>query len=80
MLMTRWNLSIPEETDRSVRSYLARHGGKKGDLSKFVTQAVRREIFRGTVKEIKDQNADVDPQEIESIVDDAVAWSRENRP
>jgi hypothetical protein len=37
--MTRWNLSIPEETDRMVRSYLARIGLEKGDLSKFVDTA-----------------------------------------
>ena len=27
--MTRWNIVISEETDRQVRSYLARTGGKK---------------------------------------------------
>ena len=40
--MTRWNLSIPEQTDRTVRTFLARTGGKKGDLSRFVDEAVRR--------------------------------------
>ncbi len=44
--MTRWNLSISEETDRVVRSYLARIGLKKGDLSKFVDSAVRAEVLR----------------------------------
>ena len=39
--MTRWNLSIPEQTDRAVRTFLARTGGKKGDLSRFVDEAVR---------------------------------------
>ena len=34
--MTRWNLSIQDETDRKVRVYLARKGLKKGDLSSFV--------------------------------------------
>ncbi|MXW69965.1 MAG: hypothetical protein F4Z74_00730 [Acidobacteria bacterium] len=33
---SRWNLVVGGETDRSVRSYLARTGGKKGDLSRFV--------------------------------------------
>ena len=44
--MTRWNLSIPEKTDRAVRAYLARVGGKKGDLSKFVDKAVRRYVLK----------------------------------
>ena len=39
--MTRWNLSIPEQTDRAVRTFLARTGDKKGDLSRFVDEAVR---------------------------------------
>ncbi len=50
--MTRWNLSIPEETDRAVRSYLARRGLKKGDLSDFVNDAVRREVFDRVVRDI----------------------------
>ena len=40
--MTRWSLSIPEETNLAVRTFLARKGGKKGDLSRFVDEAVRR--------------------------------------
>ena len=43
--MTRWTLSIPDETDRTVRTYLARIGLKKGDLSRFVDRAVRRQVF-----------------------------------
>ena len=37
--MTRWNLSISEKTDRVVRTFLARTGGKKGDLSRFVDES-----------------------------------------
>ena len=62
--MTRWNLSIPEDTDRAVRMYLARTGGKKGDLSRFVDDAVRRRVLDLTVGEIKDRNAGRDQQEI----------------
>ena len=32
--MTCWNLSISAQTDRAVRTFLARTGGKKGDLSR----------------------------------------------
>ena len=59
--MTRWSLSIPEETDRAVRTYLARSGGKKGDLSRFVDEAVRRRILDLTVGHVKDRNAQYDP-------------------
>ena len=54
--MTRWNLSIPEKTDRVVRTFLARTGGKKGDLSRFVDEAVRRRVLDLTVRQVKDRN------------------------
>ena len=47
--MTRWHLSIPEKTDRAVRTYLARTGGKEGNLSRFVDEAVRRRLLDFTV-------------------------------
>ena len=55
--MIRWSLSIPEATDRAVRMHLARNGGRKGDLSRFVDEAVRRRIFDLTVGQVKDRNA-----------------------
>ena len=58
--MTRWNLSISEETDRAVRTFLARTGGKKGDLSRFVDEAVRRRVLDLTVRRVKDRNAGYD--------------------
>jgi len=74
--MTRWNLSIPDETDRAVRSYLARKGLKKGDLSEFVNDAVRREVFDRVVQDIKERNADADPDELTKLIDEAVEWAR----
>jgi len=78
--MTRWNLSIPEKTDRAVRTYLARTGGKKGDLSRFVDEAVRRRVFDLTVREIKDRNAPYDQQEILDLIDEEVDAARADRP
>ena len=47
--MTRWSLSIPEETDRAVRRFLARTGGGNGGLSRLVDEAVRPYLFDFTV-------------------------------
>ncbi len=77
--MTRWNLSIPEKTDRAVRTYLARTGGKKGDLSRFVDAAVRRRVLDLTVREIKDRNARFDQQEILDLIDEEVDAARADR-
>ena len=78
--MTRWNLTIPEKTDRAVRTYLARTGGKKGDLSRFVDEAVRRRVLDLTVRQVKDRNAPYDQQEILDLIDEEVAAARADRP
>lgn len=75
-IMTRWNLSIPEKTDRAVRTFLARTGGRKGDLSRFVDEAVRRRLLDLTVREIKDRNARFDQQEILDLIDEEVGAAR----
>ncbi len=70
--MIRWNITIPEKTDRAVRTFLARTGGKKGDLSRFVDEAVRQRVFDLTVSEIKDRNAEYDQQQILDLIDQEV--------
>jgi hypothetical protein len=74
--MTRWSLSIPEETDRAVRTFLARNGGKKGDLSRFVDEAVRRRVLDLTVRQVKDRNNGNGQQEILDLIDDEVDAAR----
>ena len=77
--MTRWNLSISEETDRAVRTFLARNGGKKGDLSRFVDEAVRRHVFDLTIGQVKERNAGYDQMEILDLIDDEVSVARAGR-
>ena len=77
--MTRWSLSIPEKTDRTVRTFLARTGGKKGALSKFVDEAVRRRVLDLTVRGIKDRNARYDQQEILDLIDEETDVARADR-
>ena len=77
--MTRWNLSIPEETDRALRTFLARTGGRKGDLSRFVDEAVRRRVLDLTVREIKDRNSRYDQQELLDLIDEEVDATRAGR-
>ena len=40
----RWSLKVSRETDEALRAYLGRTGGRKGDLSKFVQQAVQARL------------------------------------
>ena len=74
--MIRWSLSIPEETDRTLRVYLARNGGRKGDLSRFVDEAVRRRIFDLTIDQVKDRNARYDQREILDLIDEELNVAR----
>lgn len=76
--MTRWSLSVREETDRRVRAFLGRTGFKKGDLSSFVEDAVRAEILRRTVLEVHERNADLSAEEAMKLANEAVARKRAN--
>lgn len=77
--MTRWNLVISDDTDRSVRSYLARTGGKKGDLSRFVDRAVRQAIFWETLESVWQRNRGLTPVETQALADEAVRQVRASR-
>lgn len=77
--MTRWNLVVTDDTDRSVRSYLARTGGTKGDLSKFVERAVRQAIFWDTVEAVWERNKHLPAAEVQRAADESVAGARATR-
>ena len=72
----RWTVKVSPETDRSLRSYLGQHGMKKGDLSKFIERAVRKEILSQTAAEVKQRNADLTSDELQTLIDEAVAAVR----
>ena len=75
----RWNIKVSKETNLSLRTYLDSKGAKKGDLSKFIEEAVRWRVFHRTVRDIKARNAESDPNELQSIIDDAVREVRDDR-
>jgi hypothetical protein len=68
----RWSLVISKETDISLRTFLGRHGMRKGDLSKFVEDAVHWRVLDLAAAEAKAANADVPPAEIEAAISEAV--------
>ena len=61
-----------------LRSYLGQHGMKKGDLSKFIERAVQKEILTQTAAEVKQRNADLTPDELQALIDEAVAAVRKD--
>ena len=77
--VVRWNIKVSKETDLTLRTYLGAQGAKKGDLSKFIEEAVRRRVLQCTIQDIRARNADADPDEIQRIVDEAVSEVRAER-
>ena len=75
----RWTIKVSPDTDLSLRTFLGAQGMKKGDISKFVEDAVRWRMLDRTVQRIKDRNQDIPPADLTSIIDQAVSSVRASR-
>jgi hypothetical protein len=73
---TRWTVSVSKHTDIAVRSFLAQRGMKKGDLSKFIEEAVKWRVLDRTIAEARSKFADLPADELEALIDEAVAAVR----
>lgn len=78
---TRWTIKVSQETDRTLRTFLAQRGMKKGDLSHFVEEAVQERLLRLAIAEAREENADLSAEEIAALVDEELqAVRRARRP
>ena len=75
----RWSIKVSKDTDLTLRTFLGAQGAKKGDLSKFIEEAVRRRVLQCTIQGIRAGNASNDPDEIQRIVDEAASEVRAER-
>jgi len=75
----RWTVKVSRETDTALRSYLARQGTKKGDLSKFVEEAVRWRVLDRVASEVKARNTGVPARKIQAAIDEVLAEVRAER-
>jgi len=77
MNSVRWNLAVSAETDQTLRMFLASQGGgRKGDLSRFIEEAVRAHILELSAEQAKESNLSVSEGDVIAAVDDALAWAR----
>ena len=76
----RWTLTISKDIDVNLRTFLAQSGLKKGDLSKFVEDAVQWRLMKLNIAESRARNAHLTAEEIESAVDQALDEVRAARP
>lgn len=49
----RWSIKVSKDTDLTLRTFLGSRGMKKGDLSKFIEEAVRRRVLQCTIRDIR---------------------------
>jgi|CXWL01.1.fsa_nt_gi hypothetical protein len=68
---TRWTVKVSKDTDIAVRSLLAQRGLKKGDLSKFIEDAVRWRVFDQTLIETRAEFADLAPEALQDLISEA---------
>ncbi len=51
-------------------------GGRKGDLSRFIEEAVRAYLLERAVDQAKTAAAGMDATELSALIDEAVQWAR----
>lgn len=73
----RWNIVVSQDTDHALRMFLANQGGgRKGDLSRFIEEAVRTHILELTAEQTKAANVDISEDDLSAIVEEAIEWAR----
>jgi hypothetical protein len=73
----RWNIAVSADTDQALRIFLVNQGGgRKGDLSRFVEEAVRTHILELTADQAKAANAEISEDDLSAIVEEAIEWAR----
>lgn len=75
----RWNIAVSPDTDQSVRMFIAAQGrGRKGDLSRFIEEAVRAYLLDRAVEQAKNAASGLSESELTDLIDEAVQWAREH--
>jgi len=77
--LTRLTISWSKDTDLALRSHLGAQGLKKGALSKFVEDAVKWRLFDQTVSQVRDAFADVPADDLNHMIDEALASVRKTK-
>ncbi len=80
MNTVRWNIAVSPDVDQSVRMFIAAQGGgRKGDLSRFIEEAVRAYLLERAVDQAKTAAAaGTGEAELNDLIDEAVQWAREH--
>lgn len=74
--LARWTVSVSRDTDIAVRTFLAQRGSKKGDLSKFIEEAVKWRVLDQDITDARARFGDLSPAEADALIAEAVAAAR----
>ncbi|MDZ4728838.1 MAG: ribbon-helix-helix domain-containing protein [Xanthomonadales bacterium] len=79
MNTVRWNIVVSPDVDQSVRMFIAAQGGgRKGDLSRFIEEAVRAYLLEQAVDQAKAAAAGMSGTELTELIDEAVQYARKH--
>lgn len=79
MNTVRWNIAVSPDMDQAVRMFIAAQGGgRKGDLSRFIEEAVRVYLLERAVDQAKTAATNMAEAELNDLIDEAVQWAREH--
>jgi hypothetical protein len=70
---------VSKETDLALRSFLGNRGARKGDLSKFIEEAVRWRMFRQNLDAVRAGFDDMSSEEAQALADEALKTTRKKR-
>ena len=68
---TRCTVTVSKDTDIALRSFLAQRGLKKGDISKFVEDAVKWRVLDETIAEARSKFSDLSQDDLQALIDEA---------
>ena len=67
----RWTVSVRPETDAALRAFIGARGGRKGDLSKFIEEAVLWRMLDEASAKAREGFTDLTDEQVQQLVDEA---------
>ncbi|WP_395947394.1 ribbon-helix-helix domain-containing protein [Caedibacter taeniospiralis] len=79
MQNVRWNIAVSPDVDQAVRMFIAAQGGgRKGDLSRFIEEAVKTFLLEKAVAQAKMSIDGMSETDLTDLIDEAVQWARKH--
>lgn len=68
---TRWTVSVRPETDAALRAFIGSRGGRKGDLSRFIEEAVLWRMLDQASEKAREGLSDLADDQVQQLIDEA---------